>query len=118
MRNILNFVVVYIAVTALIFGHTMPAYAGLVSTDQILTEHAINQDREMLYEILDRSEAQKFLENHGVSKKQAQERIAALTDEEVREFKQNFEELPAGGVGSAAAILILVLLAIVLVLGR
>ncbi|MEM7401488.1 MAG: PA2779 family protein [Pseudomonadota bacterium] len=118
MCKILNIVVIYISVTALVFGHATPAYAGLIGTDQILLEDAINQDREILYEILDRNEAQNFLENNGVSKKQAQERIAALTDEEVKELKQNFEDLPAGGVGSAAAILILVLLAIVLVLGR
>ena len=118
MRKISNMLVVYISITALMFGHTMPAHAGLIGTDQFLNEQVTNQDREILYEILNRSEAQTLLEKNGVSKIQAQERIAALTDEEVRMFAQNFEALPAGGIGSAAAILILVLLAIVLVLGK
>ncbi len=119
MRNILNIIVVYISVTALVVGHTMPAYAGLVGTDQLLTEQVTIQEREVLYEILNRSAAQKLLEKNGVSKQQAQERIAALTNEEVRLFTQKFEELPAaGGIGGAAAILILVLLAIILAIGK
>lgn len=119
MRNILNIVVVYISVTALFVVQTMPAYAGLVGTDQFLAEQVTSQDREVLYELLNRDEAQKLLEKNGVSKEQAQERIAALTNEEVRMFTQKFEELPAaGGIGAAAAILILVLLAIILALGK
>ena len=118
MRNIVNIVVVYITAITLIISQTMPAYAGLVGTDQILLEEVTSQDREVLYEIFNRSDAQKLLEKSGVSNKQAHDRIAALTDEEVRMFAQNFEELPAGGVGNAAAILILVLLIIVLALGN
>jgi len=54
-----------------------------------------------------------------VTTEQAQERIDSLTDEEIRVFAQNFENLPAaGGIGGAAAILILVLLVIILALAK
>ncbi len=118
MRKISNILVIYISVTALIFGHTMPAYAGLVGTDQFLAQQVTNQNREAIFEIFERSDAQELLEKNGVSNKQAHERIAALTDEEVRMLTKNFDDLPAGGIGNAAAILILVLLIIVLALGN
>ena len=119
MRNILNILVVYISVMALVISQTMPAYAGLIETDQFLTEQVANQDRETIYEIINRNEARDLLEQNGVSKEQAQERIAALTDEEVRVLAQKFEELPAaGGIGGGAALLILVLLVIILALAK
>ena len=119
MCKVLNFVIVYISITTLIFSQTIPAYAGIIGTDQFMAQLYVDQDRELLYNKLDRHEVLKLLKQHGVSTKQAQERIDAMTNEEVRILAQKFEELPAAGsIGTAAAILILALVVIALVLSR
>jgi len=115
MRNSLNIAFIYVSVISLMFSQTMPAYAGLVETEKFMAEQYGEVDRESLRNILDRDEARTLLEKHGITHKQAQERINAMTDREVRVFAQKFEELPAaGGVGVAAVVLILVLLFIAL----
>ena len=115
MRKILNTVAIYISVIAFTFSQSMPAYAGLIGTEQIMAEHYIEIDRESLREILDRSEARTILEKHGITRELAQQRINAMTDQEVRLFAKKFEELPAAGsIGVVAALLILVLLFIAL----
>ncbi len=93
----------------------MPAYAGLIGTEKLMAQELIEQNRETLRDVFDREEARTFLENHGITSEQAQERIDAMTDEEVRVFAQKFEEMPAGGsIGAIAAVLIIVLLFIAL----
>ena len=97
----------------------MPVYAGLIETDQFMTQQYVDRDRELLYNKLERHEVRILLEQYGVSTEQAQERIDAMTNEEVRILAQKFEEMPAAGsIGTAAAILILALLVIALALSR
>jgi hypothetical protein len=97
----------------------MSVYAGLISTDQIMHQQSLDRDRTTLRVMLERKEAQILLENHGVSTLQAQERINAMTDAEVRLFAEKFQNLPAaGGLGGAAAILILVLVIIILAISK
>lgn len=115
MRNGLNIAVVYISALVLIFSQAMPAYAGLIGTEQFMNQQMVDQDREVLRNVLERSEAQSLLEKHGVTTKQAQVRIDAMTDAEVRILAQRFEELPAAGnFGVVAAVLIVILLFIAL----
>ena len=93
----------------------MPAYAGLIGTEQFMSQQLVELDRETIRNVLDRDEARTLLEKHGVTSEQAHERINAMTDEEVRHFAQKFEQLPTGGsFGVVAAVLILVLLFIAL----
>jgi hypothetical protein len=119
MSKYSNLAIIYACVFALIFTHSMPAYAGIVGTNEIFQEQYIDLKRQNLYQILDRTEARSLLEIHGVTAEQAQERINAMTEEEISMLAQNFEDLPAaGGIGGAVAILILVLLVIVLALAK
>lgn len=115
MRNILNIAVIYISALTLLFSQTMPAYAGLIGTEQFMNQQLVELDRETLRNVFDRDEARTLLEKHGITHEQAQERVNAMTDQEVRLFAQKFEEQPAAGsVGIVAALLIIVLLFIAL----
>ncbi|MBT8112572.1 MAG: PA2779 family protein [Gammaproteobacteria bacterium] len=117
MSKFSQLAIVYICVFALVFTNTMPAYAGIVGTNEILQLQYTDLKRANLYKIIDRADARNLLEQHGVTAEQAHERINSLTDEEVRMLAQKFEDLPAAGsISGAAAILILVLLIIILVL--
>jgi hypothetical protein len=95
----------------------MSVYAGIVGTSELFHQERSSQQRENLYSILDRDDARILLEQNGVTTEQAQQRIQAMTDTEVRMLTQQFENLPAAGsVGTAAALLILILLILILAL--
>jgi hypothetical protein len=112
MCKFLDIAVIYVSVITLMFSQTVPAYAGLIGTEQFMDQQLVELDRETIGKVLNRDEARTLLEKHGVSNEQAQERIDALTDEEVRVVAQKFEALPAAGDGGG---IILGLLVIVLV---
>lgn len=115
MRNSLNIAVIYISALTLLFSQTMPAYAGLIGTEQFMGQQLVELDRETLRNVFDREDARALLENNGITQAQAQDRVNAMTDREVRIFAQKFGEQPAGGsVGVVAAVLIIVLLFIAL----
>lgn len=119
MSKFSHLAIVYACVFALVYTSIMPAYAGIVGTNEILQQQYTDLNKENVYIILDRADARNLLELHGVTAEQAYERINSLTDEEVRMLTQKFEDLPAAGsIGSAAAILILVLLIIILALAK
>lgn len=119
MRNAINIAVIYVSAIALMFSQTMPAYAGLIGTEQFMAQQLVELDRETILNVLDRDEARTLLEKHGVSKEQAQERIDALTDEEVRVVAQKFEKLPAAGDGGILlGVLVVILVFIILDLAK
>ena len=62
--------------------------------------------------VLARADVQAVLVKHGVSVEEARSRVAALSEEELASLQQEFDELPAGGIGlfEALGITFLVLL--------
>ena len=104
---------VYVLVMSFTFVQTAPAIAGIVGTDSFLTEQSIQQDRENLRTLMTRSEVRTLLQQTGLTVEQAQQRVDALTDTEVRQLAQRFEELPAAG---DAAVVILVIALVVIIL--
>jgi hypothetical protein len=71
------------------------AQAGVIGTDQAISA-ATQSDREMLVSTIDRPEVTSQLQAMGLSTSTAKERIAAMTDEEVRTLAGNIDSLPAG----------------------
>ncbi len=69
-------------------------------------------DRDRIAAVLEREEVRAQLAARGVSREQAQARVAALSDAEAAELAARIDEVPAGGVGiiGAALIVFLVLL--------
>lgn len=104
---------VYVLMLSFTFMQTAPAIAGIVGTDRFLTEQSIQQDRENLRSLMARDEVRSLLQQNGLTIEQAQQRVDALTDSEVRQLAQKFEELPAAG-DAAVVILVIVLIVIIL----
>ena len=86
----------------------VPALAGIVSTDAIVT----GAERERLVVLLERSDVQARLKALGVDGAAAKARVAALSDVEAAQLAAQLDELPAGGVDvlGVALIVFLVLL--------
>ncbi len=86
-----------------------PAHAALIATD----EAPLQSEREQLHALLDRPELARELEKHGVAPHEAQARVAAMNDAEVRQLTQRISALPAGGQSVLLIVLIILLLIVI-----
>lgn len=84
--------------------------AALIETDTVLKEQAASEDRVRLFALLARDDVRAKLQAHGVDARQAQERVAALTDEEARLLADRIDELPAGGDAVGLVVLVFLVL--------
>ncbi len=87
----------FIAV-ALIMLPFQTAQASLIGTDQALSPASVQADRDLLAGFLGRSQVAAELQAFGVDVQVARDRVAAMTDEEVRSLAGQVETAPAGGV--------------------
>jgi len=84
------------------------AQAGIISTDQAV--YAAHSDRSAVLNILNRSDVAGKLQSFGVDPANARDRVAAMTDEEVRTLAGNLQAVPAGGDGIVVLVLVGVIL--------
>jgi len=94
-------------------GLVLPAHAGIVSSEALVA----GTQQERLAGLLERSDVRAQLQAHGVSPAQAQERVAALSDEEAARLAARLDELPAGGDLLGAAVLVFLVLLFTDVMG-
>ena len=74
----------------------LSANAGLFGTEQVIEQQQIHADKLKIQAALEREDVKQILLNHGVSQQQAQQRIDQLTDQEINQLANKFEQLPAG----------------------
>jgi hypothetical protein len=92
------------------------AYAGVISTQQYLTVLDREATIARIDAVLAREEVRSRLEHYGVDAVAAEERIAALTDQELELLAAELENMPAGGnIVGAIGIAFIVLLILELV---
>ncbi|QJQ93992.1 MULTISPECIES: PA2779 family protein [Halomonadaceae] len=90
---------------------------ALVSTQDALQANQVSADRERISEVLARQEVQEQLLAQGVDPADIEARVAALSDEEVRQMADHLDQLPAGASVVGAVVFIFVLLLITDILG-
>ena len=86
-------------------GLVLPAHAGIVNTEALVA----GTQQERLAGLLERSDVRARLQAYGVDPVQAQERVAALSDEEAARLAAQIDELPAGGMDALGVALIVFL---------
>ncbi len=92
------------------------AQARMISTDEVIAEQEDGTARGRVDEFLARSEVRRELARFGVSPDEARQRVAALSDDEVRQLAGHLDDMPAGGdalgviVGAALLIFIVLLI--------
>jgi hypothetical protein len=99
-----------ISLCAAPFGQA--ARAGVISTEQYLTAVDRSAALARIDAVLAREEVRTRLEQYGVDPVAAEERIAALTDQELELLATELESLPAGGdllavIGIVAIVLLI-----------
>jgi len=92
--------------------YSLPAWSGIVTTDQLIQEQFETLDRASLLAMLDRDDMRQQLVERGVDPDYAKQRVAALSDAQVKEIKDSIDSMPAGS--GVVGILIAVLLVLVI----
>lgn len=110
---------VHTMITALVFvGFTQSVQAAIVSTEQVVTAAAAEQNRAKVAATFERADVQAELQKMGVSTDEARARVAAMSDAEAASVANKIDSLPAGGDGIIGAIVfIFVLLLVTDILG-
>lgn len=88
------------------------AQAGIISTDQAVASS--QSDRAAVLNLVSRSDVASQLQSFGVDTATAGDRVAAMTDEEIRSLAGKLGAVPAGGDGIVVLILVGVILWLVL----
>jgi len=97
---------------AMLSTYSLPAYSGVVTTEQLIQQQLESMDRDEIVSLLDRSDVQQQLIDRGVDPEYAKQRIAALSDAQVEQIRSEIDQLPAGS--GVVGILIAVLLVLVI----
>ena len=87
------------------------AQAGMIGTDQIVAS-ATQAERNTVLNFVTRSDVASQLQALGIDPSTAQDRVAAMTDQEVQALAARIDAMPAGADAVGVLLLILVLAAI------
>lgn len=98
-------------------GFTQSVQAAIIGTDQVHAASAAAQERARVAAALERPDVAAQLERMGVSKADAEARVAALSDSEVATLAQRIDTMPAGGDVLGALLFVFVLLLVTDILG-
>jgi len=86
------------------------ASAGMIGTDQVVTS-TTQADRTAVLNFLTRGDVANKLHSLGIDPSTAQDRVAAMSDQEVQSLAGRINSLPAGADVSWGAVLLIILIA-------
>ncbi len=100
-RMICNFLVIAMAMLPF-----QSVQAGMIGTDQVISAASAQVERNTVLNFLSRSETVSQLQSLGLDAQSANNRVAAMTDDEVRTLAGKIHALPAGGEGLVLLLLV------------
>lgn len=106
-----------VLMTLTMLGLQTPAYAGMVGTGAAIGQQQAAIDRGQLLTALNREDVREQLVAMGVDPQAAQQRVAALSEEEIQSLAGRVQALPAGGDILAVAVFIFLVLLFTDILG-
>ncbi|MEN8108785.1 MAG: PA2779 family protein [Pseudomonadota bacterium] len=74
------------------------SYAGMIGTQTLIETQQTDDPRARVDEFISRDSVQAQIIALGVDPADVQERLAALTGEELRQLEQDIDTMPAGGI--------------------
>lgn len=96
-RKLSRYLSTILAVLLAMLSIQTPAYATIVGTEVAIAQQQSSIDRAQLLAMFERSDLRDALIAQGVDPDNARDRIAALSDEEVKTMIGQVDKLPAGG---------------------
>ncbi len=86
------------------------AQAGMIGTQQVVSQQQASADRAAVVAFLARSDVAGQMQSLGVDQKAAQDRVNAMTDEEVGQLASQINTLPAGATSGWGTLLIILII--------
>ena len=86
------------------------AGAGMIGADRAVTA-STEADRTLVLSVLSRADTVAALQAHGVDPAQARERVAVMSEQEVRQLASDINSAPAGADISVGGVLLVVAVA-------
>ncbi len=119
MFNAIKKLFVHTLITSFVFlGFTQSVQASMISTEQVVSAVAAEQNRAKVTATFERADVQAELQKMGINTDDARARVAAMTDAETASIAKQVDSLPAGGDGIIGTLVfIFVLLLITDILG-
>jgi hypothetical protein len=74
------------------------AYGGMIDTQTLVEARQADGPRTRVEEFMSRENVRAEMIALGADPREVRERIAALSDEELRQLEQNIDAMPAGGI--------------------
>ena len=112
MSSLMKRIIVLLVSVSFFSTYSLPAWSGIVTTDQLLEQQLEVLNKSSLVAMLDRDDVRQQLVERGVDPEYAKARIAALSDAQIEELKDSIDTLPAGS--GVVGILIAVLLVLII----
>ena len=104
--------------SVMLLGFTQSVQATMISTEQVVTAAAAEQNRAKVAASFERADVQAELQRMGINTDEARARVAAMTDAETASIAQQVDSLPAGADGILGTLVfIFVLLLVTDILG-
>ncbi len=110
MKSIVKNVLCRFLILAMLSASFQMASAGIIGTDQAAAAAAVQADRATVMEALSRAEVTSQMQSQGLDPAVARERVAAMTDEEVRTLAGSINSAPAGASNGWAIAVVVVLI--------
>ncbi|MGA7180018.1 MAG: PA2779 family protein [Thiobacillaceae bacterium] len=102
-----------VMVTCMMALPLQAAQAAMVGTEQVVAAAQAQLDRNKVRSFMARADVQQQLQAMGVKAGNAQERVSAMTDEEVRTIAGKIDSLPAGAASGWAIAAIVVVIGLI-----
>jgi hypothetical protein len=83
--------------STVMLGVPMVAHAGIVSSEQSFAAQTQSESRDKVNAVLARADVRASLAERGLSAELAQDRVRAMTDDEVATLAGRIDQAPAGG---------------------
>ena len=88
------------------------AQAGMIGTDQVVTTSS-QADRSTVLNFIGRGDVAGQLQSFGLDAASAKDRVAAMSDEEVRYLAGRIDSMPAGAGNSGGWLLLIIVVVVV-----
>jgi hypothetical protein len=114
MKNATLKMISRILIVSMMLLSFQTAQASMIGTDQAIAAASAQSDRTAVLNLLSRSEVSSQLQSLGLDPKTAQDRVAAMTDQEVHALAGKIDSMPAGAMSSGWGWTLAIIIAVVI----
>lgn len=100
-----------VLVALMVWAPFQISYAGMIGTDEVA--RSSQAERGAVLNFVSRADVSGQLQALGLDPATAKDRVAAMTDEEVRYLASRIQSMPAGGTDAGAVLLLIVIIAVI-----